>query len=200
VTRERDPETRKLIVGREISLSDPANGPPILHFPASLRSAGLVAGTADGLALELRASIEDALERAPAPRIALVRGLEACARHAEGVVFAIEEPELFLAPQGHRYLYRLVHRLAERENQVFFTTHSPGLLNVAALDEVNLVARDALGVTGSSASSDRRRRHLPRPVRVRRRTGRALLLARSDSRGGHDGEDDASVRLPRPRP
>jgi predicted ATP-dependent endonuclease of OLD family len=76
-----------------------------------------------------------------------VRGLEACARNAEGVVFAIEEPELFLAPQGHRYLYRLVHRLAERGNQVFFTTHSPGLLNVAALDEVNLVTRDELGVT-----------------------------------------------------
>jgi predicted ATP-dependent endonuclease of OLD family len=70
-----------------------------------------------------------------------------CADRAEGVVFAIEEPELFLAPQGHRYLYRLVHRLADRGNQVFFTTHSPGLLNVAALEEVHLVSRDELGVT-----------------------------------------------------
>ena len=49
--------------------------------------------------------------------------------------------------RAHRYLYRLIHRLADRGNQVFFTTHSPGLLNVAALDEVNLVSRDALGVT-----------------------------------------------------
>jgi predicted ATP-dependent endonuclease of OLD family len=133
--------------GRDVSLVDRSDRPPILHFPASLRSAGLVVGSAAGKALSLRASIENALERAPAPRVALVRGLEACARDAEGVVFAIEEPELFLAPQGHRYLYRVVHRLAARGNQVFFTTHSPGLLNVAALDEVNLVRRDELGVT-----------------------------------------------------
>ena len=62
-------------------------------------------------------------------------------------MFAIEEPELFLAPQAHRYLRRLIRRLAERGNQVFFTTHSPGLLNVAALEEVHLVSRDEAGVT-----------------------------------------------------
>jgi predicted ATPase len=134
--------------GRTVSLADRGGGPPIVHFPVALRGGGLVAGTADGpAAAMIRKSIRQALEREPAPRVALVRGLEACAGEAEGVVFAIEEPELFLAPQGHRYLYRLVHLLAERGNQVFFTTHSPGLLNVAALDEVNLVTRDELGVT-----------------------------------------------------
>ena len=77
-----------------------------------------------------------------------MRGLEACADdEISGVVFAIEEPELFLAPQAHSYLRRLMRRLAAGGNQVFFTTHSPGLLSVAALEEVNLVARDALGVT-----------------------------------------------------
>jgi putative ATP-dependent endonuclease of the OLD family len=45
------------------------------------------------------------------------------------------------------WLYRLIHRLADRGNQIFFTTHAPGLLNVAALEEVNLVSRDRLGVT-----------------------------------------------------
>src|SRR5262249_60435945 len=89
----------------------------------------------------------DALAREPAPRVALVRALEACAEHTSGVVFAIEEPELFLAPQAHRYMYRLIRRLAERGNQVFFTTHAPGLLSVASLEEVNLVSRDELGVT-----------------------------------------------------
>jgi hypothetical protein len=44
-------------------------------------------------------------------------------------------------------MYRLIRRLAGRGNQVFFTTHAPGLLSVAALDEVNLVSRDGLGVT-----------------------------------------------------
>ena len=76
-----------------------------------------------------------------------MRGLEACAASTSGVVFAIEEPELFLAPHAHRYLYRLIRRLAGLGNQVFFTTHAPGLLSVAALEEVNLVTRDDLGVT-----------------------------------------------------
>jgi predicted ATPase len=133
--------------GRIISLSSREGAPPVVHFPADLRAGSLCAGSTHGSAEAVRTSIEHALERAPAPRVALVRGLEACVGPAEGVVFAIEEPELYLAPQGHRYLYRLAHRLAERGNQVFFTTHSPGLLNVAALDEVNLVTRDDVGVT-----------------------------------------------------
>jgi hypothetical protein len=95
----------------------------------------------------VHASIREALARAPAPRVALVRGLEACTGTASGVVFAIEEPELFLTPQAHRYLYRLIRRLADSGNQIFFTTHAPGLLSVAALEEVNLVTRDELGVT-----------------------------------------------------
>lgn len=133
--------------GRTISLADRSGAPPIIHFPAALRGGRLVTGTAHGSAAAALDAIERALGRAPAPRVALVRGLEACAHEASGVVFAIEEPELFLAPQGHRYLYRLARRLAARGNQVFFTTHSPGLLNVAALEEVNLVTRDELGVT-----------------------------------------------------
>ncbi len=133
--------------GRTITLADRGGAPPIIHFPAALRGGSLFVGSADGPALAVRKAITQALERSPAPRIALVRGLEASASLAEGIVFAIEEPELFLAPQGHRYIYRLVHRLSERGNQVFFTTHSPGLLNVAALEEVNLVTRDELGVT-----------------------------------------------------
>jgi predicted ATPase len=130
--------------GRLISLSERDGAPPIVHFPASLRAGELVTGSG---APQIRDAIASALDRAPAPRVALVRGLEACAGAAEGVVFAIEEPELFLAPHGHRYLYRLLHRLADCGNQVLFTTHAPGLLNVAALEEINVVRRDAGGVT-----------------------------------------------------
>ena len=133
--------------GRTISLDDRKGAPPVIHFPAALRDDGLFAGTMSDRSAAVHAAIHRALELAPAPRVALVRGLEACADSAEGIVFAIEEPELFLAPHGHRYLYRLLRRLSERGNQVFFTTHAPGLLNVAALDEVNLVTRDELGVT-----------------------------------------------------
>jgi predicted ATP-dependent endonuclease of OLD family len=133
--------------GRTVSLDERDGAPPIVHFPAALRGGRLVETAGGGAALLIEEAIRLALEREPAARVALVRGLEACAADVSGVVFAIEEPELFLAPQGHRYLYRLIHRLAERGNQVFFTTHSPGLLNVAALEEVNLVRRDAEGVT-----------------------------------------------------
>jgi len=134
--------------GRVISLADREDAPPIVHFPTRLRGGALLAGTADNARdAAVHEAVAQALASAPAPRVALVRGLEACVDEAEGVVFAIEEPELFLAPQAHRYLYRLIHRLARRGNQVFFTTHAPGLLSVAALDEVNLVRRDELGVT-----------------------------------------------------
>ncbi len=134
--------------GETISIDDRTGAPPIVHFPAELRGSSLVAGTARTRAAKAaRAPVLRALAESPAPRVALVRGLEACASETTGAVFAIEEPELFLAPHAHRYLYRLLHTLAARGNQVFFTTHAPGLLNVAALDEVNLVTRDAVGVT-----------------------------------------------------
>ena len=129
--------------GRTISLADRNGAPPIVHFPSALRGSELFAATTKPVAEVMRL----ALDRSPAPRVALVRGLEACAEDTSGVVFAIEDPELFLGPQGHRYLRQLFLRLAERGNQIFFTTHAPGLLNVCALEEVNLVGRDELGVT-----------------------------------------------------
>jgi predicted ATPase len=134
--------------GGVVSLADRSGGPPIVHFPAGMRGGDLVAVSTDSpAATAMRDLVGAALARAPAPRVALVQGLEACVGVTSGVVFAIEEPELFLAPQAHRYLYRLIRRLAASGNQIFFTTHAPGLLSVAALDEVNLVSRDELGVT-----------------------------------------------------
>jgi putative ATP-dependent endonuclease of the OLD family len=130
--------------GRTISLAERDGAPPIAHFPVAKRSGELLSRTSGSAAHEL---IRDALAGASVPRIALVRGLEACADEVSGVLFAIEEPELFLPPHTHRYLYRVIRLLAKHGNQIVFTTHSPGLLNVAALEEVNLVARDELGVT-----------------------------------------------------
>ena len=144
----------KLAGGQTVSLDDRTFGPPIVHFPTTLRGGDLVSPTVGSASADVvHARIREALARAPAPRVALVLGLEACAAETSGVVFAIEEPELFLAPQAHRYLRRLIRRLAASGNQVFFTTHAPGLLSVAALDEVNLVARDELGVTAASGSA-----------------------------------------------
>ena len=134
--------------GRTISLDDRTGAPPIVHFPTSLRGGDLVSGSVESSSAEaIHGVIREELARSPAPRVALIRGLEACGPELSGVVFAIEEPELFLAPHAHRYLRRLIRRLAESGNQIFFTTHAPGLLSLAALDEVNLVTRDDLGVT-----------------------------------------------------
>lgn len=134
--------------GGSISLRRRAGAPPIAHFPAGLRGGGLVAPTAAAASAKtVRRAIQRALVHSPAPRVALIRGLEACVHDVSGVVFGIEEPELFLAPHAHRYLRRLFRQLADNGNQVFFTTHAPGLLSVAALEEVNLVTRDELGVT-----------------------------------------------------
>ena len=100
--------------GRTISLDDRSAGPPIVHFPTALRGGELMSATAGSPSADaVHALIREALAKAPAPRVALVRGLEACAAETSGVVFAIEEPELFLAPQAHRYLRRLIQRLAE---------------------------------------------------------------------------------------
>jgi predicted ATP-binding protein involved in virulence len=119
--------------GRTISIHDRRSAPPLVHFPTALRGGELISATAGVPAAgSAHALIRESLARAPAPRVALVSGLEACAAGTAGVVFAIEEPELFLAPQAHRYIRRLIQRLAERGNQIFFTTHAPALLSVRA--------------------------------------------------------------------
>ena len=58
-----------------------------------------------------------------------------------GVVLLIEEPELYLRPQGQRFLYRLLRRFVEAGNQVVYSTHAPTFLNAARLDEVVFVER-----------------------------------------------------------
>jgi predicted ATP-dependent endonuclease of OLD family len=51
----------------------------------------------------------------------------------------IEEPELYLSPQAQRHLYRRLRMLAERGNQVFYSTHASSFLSVAHLEELALV-------------------------------------------------------------
>src|SRR4029450_7022186 len=91
-----------LFDGATVSLADCPGPPPIVHFPPALRGGELVSATADfPLAEAVHTLIRKELARAPAPRLALIRGLEACAAEISGIVFAIEEPELFLVPQAH---------------------------------------------------------------------------------------------------
>src|SRR3546814_13450783 len=58
----------------------------------------------------------------------LVTALERCCDEGMGgFVFLVEEPELYLRPQAQRYLYRVLHQLAEGGNQVFSSTPPPAL-------------------------------------------------------------------------
>ena len=68
---------------------------------------------------------------------ALVSVIDECCRAASaGEVLLIEEPELQLAPQAQRYLYRLLRRFAEGGNQVLYSTRSPAFLDAARHQEI----------------------------------------------------------------
>ncbi len=131
--------------------------PPVLLLPASLRSGRVVAPSVHRPpeARRAEAILGEAIPR-PAPgdgredpaggstasARGLVGGIESCRRAGiEGLVFLIEEPELFLPPQTQRYLYRLLRQLAAQGNQILYSTHSPAFLNVARLDELVFTER-----------------------------------------------------------
>lgn len=130
--------------------------PPVLFLPASERATGLVlAEPRSRVAARALRLVRDALEeqiggrtlRSDAlPAASLVDGLEACCLvGVRGLALLVEEPELYLGPQGQRYLYRLLRTFAQRGNQVFYTTHSANLVNVARLDELAIVRRSEHG-------------------------------------------------------
>jgi len=52
------------------------------------------------------------------------------------VIFAIEEPEIYMHPQAQRTIRRVFREIAKKTDQVFFTTHSSLLLDVAYFDEI----------------------------------------------------------------
>ncbi|MDH4103363.1 MAG: AAA family ATPase [Thermoleophilia bacterium] len=134
----------------DFEVSRTGEPPPVLYLPALERAANLVAAEPDDpLAERALGLFREALDEqgrgmsAPSgalPAASLVDGLEdCCVQGITGLVLLIEEPELFLRPQAQRYVYRLLRTFAQGGNQVFYTTHSPNLLNVARLDELAIV-------------------------------------------------------------
>jgi predicted ATPase len=127
----------------------PEGAPEVVYLPAELRAGELVAPDGRG-GSAVRPVLERCLSRAhavhpsgPSTTTAagsLVEALEALvAAEISGLLLLIEEPELYLRPQAQRYLYRLLRDLAERENQVIYSTHAPAFLNVARLEELVFV-------------------------------------------------------------
>jgi predicted ATP-dependent endonuclease of OLD family len=116
--------------------------PPTLFLPASLRGAGRIAAPASPRDAVRAARLLEDCE-------SLVDGVERLTEAGvRGLVFLVEEPELYLSPQAQRYLYRLLRRLADEGNQVLYTTHASTFLSVAHLDELALVRhREDLGTS-----------------------------------------------------
>lgn len=54
----------------------------------------------------------------------------------KSIIFAIEEPELYMHPQAQRNIRRVLAEIARKGDQVLFSTHSSLLLDVAYFDEV----------------------------------------------------------------
>lgn len=52
------------------------------------------------------------------------------------MIFAVEEPELYMHPQAQRNIRKVFREIADKDDQIIFTTHSSLLLDVAYFDEV----------------------------------------------------------------
>jgi energy-coupling factor transporter ATP-binding protein EcfA2 len=121
-----------------------AGAPPVLFLPANLRSRTMVApatgaGAADVAEL-LRPPLADHHWAAADGGLALVRGMERLlVSNLRAFVLLIEEPELYLSPHAQRHLHRVLRTLAERGNQILYSTHAPVFLSVDRLEELALV-------------------------------------------------------------
>ena len=54
----------------------------------------------------------------------------------------IDEPELFLHPQGRRNFYKIISELADSGTQVILTTHSSEFISLARFDEIFVVRKN----------------------------------------------------------
>jgi predicted ATP-dependent endonuclease of OLD family len=130
-----------------------AGAPPVLFLPANLRPRTLVApatgrGAADVAELFLPPHPEHHWSAADGG-LQLVAGMERLlASNLRSFVLLVEEPELYLSPHAQRHLYRVLRALAQRGNQILYSTHAPVFLSVDRLEELALVrhTRD-LGTT-----------------------------------------------------
>jgi predicted ATP-dependent endonuclease of OLD family len=121
-----------------------AGSPPVLFFPANLRAHELVApatgtGPADVVHL-FEPPIADHHWSQLDGGLQLVLGMERLlASNLRRFVLLIEEPELYLSPHMQRHLFRLLRSLAQRGNQILYSTHAPVFLSVDRIEELALV-------------------------------------------------------------
>ena len=121
-----------------------AGAPPVLFLPANLRPRSLVApatgaGAADVAELFQPPYAEHHWSQADGG-LQLVMGMERLvASSLRRFVLLIEEPELYLSPHVQRHLFRLLRTLAQRGNQILYSTHAPVFLSVDRIEDLALV-------------------------------------------------------------
>src|SRR5438067_9166171 len=125
-----------------------AGAPPVLFLPANLRSRTMVApvtGTgATEVAELLRPPLAEQHWAAADGGLQLVRGMERLlASNLRRFVLLIEEPELYLSPHLQRHLFRVLRELAQRGNQILYSTHAPVFLSVDRIEDLAIVRHNA---------------------------------------------------------
>src|SRR5438067_6439768 len=121
-----------------------AGAPPVLFLPANLRSRTMVAPATGAGAAEvaelLRPPLAEQHWAAADGGLQLVMGVERLvASNLRRFVLLIEEPELYLSPHAQRHLFRLLRTLAQRGNQILYSTHAPVFLSVDRIEDLALV-------------------------------------------------------------
>jgi putative ATP-dependent endonuclease of OLD family len=81
-------------------------------------------------------------------------------KRKKSMIFAVEEPELYMHPQAQRTLRRVFRDLARQGDQALFSTHSSLLLDVAYFDEVIRVEA-VQALEGDKKTVESRVWHLP---------------------------------------
>jgi predicted ATPase len=152
-----------------------AGAPPVLFLPANLRSRTLAAPATGRGAAEVAELLQPPLVdhhwAAADGGLALVAGMERLlASNLRHFVLLIEEPELYLSPHAQRHLYGVLRALAQRGNQILYSTHAPVFLSVDRLEELALVRHSPTAGTAL---------HQPQPL-AEAESFRALLEFDSD--------------------
>ncbi len=103
----------------------------------------------------------------------------------------IDEPELYLHPQGRRNFYKIIRDLANSGTQVFITTHSAEFIDLNHFDEIFVVRKDAVKGT-YVRQADPQRFVQDFKVRYGKETNRQEILERYQNAFENTGDSQKS--------